>query len=57
VKNLPSLPSHMWADFDPDAPGSKRWAFYRTKADQRSNRPDLPPIRVRVVHAKAIKRR
>lgn len=27
---------------------SVRWAFYRSKADQRGNRPDLAAIKLRV---------
>lgn len=42
-------PEYVWADFDPDYPPSARWCVYRTKADQRSNRPDLKPIRLRVL--------
>lgn len=45
------LPALMWADFDPHAARSVRLAVYSTKADQRSNRPDLKPIRVRVTRA------
>lgn len=43
-----SLPKHIWADCDPDAPAHIRWAFYRSKADQRGNRPDLKAIKLRV---------
>lgn len=43
-----SIPEYIWADCDPSAPTSVRWAFYRSKADQRGNRPDLSPIRLRV---------
>ena len=42
------LPRHVWADWDPTAPANIAWAFYRTKAEQRSNRPDLRPIRLEV---------
>jgi hypothetical protein len=49
AKPTPRLPKRIWADCDPDQPASNRWAFYRTKADQRSNRPDLKPIPLRVV--------
>lgn len=42
-------PKYIWADCDPAAPKPIRWAFYRTKSDQRGNRPDLDPIRLRVV--------
>jgi hypothetical protein len=38
-----------WADFDPCAPAGIRWAYYRSKAEQRANRPDLPAIRVRII--------
>lgn len=41
-------PQYIWADCDPDAPMSVRWAFYRSKADQRGNRPDLKAIKLRV---------
>lgn len=41
-------PQYIWADCDPDAPMSVRWAFYRSKADQRGNRPDLEAIKLRV---------
>ena len=43
-----SIPEYIWADCDPSAAPSVRWAFYRSKADQRGNRPDLQPIRLRV---------
>ena len=43
-----SIPEYIWADCDPSAPLSVRWAFYWSKADQRGNRPDLQPIRLRV---------
>lgn len=36
----------IWADYDPHADRAHRWAFYTTKADQRSNRPDLKPIKL-----------
>lgn len=42
-------PRYIWADCDPDAPRGSRWAFYNTLEDQRSNRPDLKPIKLRVV--------
>lgn len=42
-------PKHIWADFDPHAERDARWAFYRTKKDQRGNRPDLKPIKLQVV--------
>lgn len=38
----------VWADYDPAAPRGDKWALYTTPADQRSNRPDLQPIRLRV---------
>lgn len=41
-------PEYIWADYDPYVPKSSRWAFYRSKADQRSNIPDLKPIKLRV---------
>lgn len=42
------LPRFIWADFDPHAERSVRWVFYRTKAEQRDNRPDLQPIKLRI---------
>lgn len=42
------LPKYIWADCDPDAPRSVRWAFYNTLSDQRGNRPDLQPIKLKV---------
>lgn len=48
-KRNPKLPKYIWADCDPDAPRSVRWAFYNTLADQRGNRPDLKPIKLRIV--------
>lgn len=36
----------VWADYDPAAPRGSKWAFYTTKAEQRSNRPDLKPIKL-----------
>ena len=42
-------PKYIWADCDPEAPRSVRWAFYNTLADQRGNRPDLKPIKLRIV--------
>lgn len=42
-------PKYVWADCDPDAPRDVRWALYRTLADQRSNRPDLKAIKLRIV--------
>lgn len=46
--NSKLFPRFMWADFDPLAHRSERVVIYSTKADQRANRPDLKPIRVRV---------
>lgn len=48
----PKPPAYVWADYDPTMLGTARWAFYNTRADQRANRPDLEPIRLRVVLAK-----
>lgn len=48
-KRNPKPPAYIWADCDPDAPRSVRWAFYNTLADQRGNRPDLKPIKLRIV--------
>lgn len=48
----PKLPPHIWADYDPHAGhASARWAFYTSKADQRSNRPDLQPLKIKVTYA------
>jgi hypothetical protein len=44
-------PAFIWADYDPHANRTVRWAFYNTKADQRSNRPDLKPIKLAVRRA------
>lgn len=53
-------PTHIWADCDLSMPKSVRWAFYYSKADQRMSRPDLEPIKLRIVpndgtHAPATK--
>jgi len=37
-----------WADYDPSYTGNNRLSIYATKADQRGNRPDLKPLKVRV---------
>ena len=42
-------PKYIWADCDPHAPRSVRWVFYNTLADQMGNRPDLKPIKLRIV--------
>ena len=53
-------PKFIWADFDPGRieryksldlphPPSVRWKFYNTKAQQRFERPDLRPLKLRVV--------
>ncbi len=47
----PKPPRHVWADYDPGFPPGDRWAFYKSKADQRSNRPELKPIKLVVVLA------
>lgn len=39
----------LWADYDPHAQRGQKWATYATRADQRSQRPDLKPIRVALV--------
>lgn len=36
----------LWADYDAAAPRGSKWAFYTTKAEQRSNRPDLKPLKL-----------
>lgn len=41
-------PRFIWADYDPTARRALRWVFYRTKSEQRANRPDLRPIRFRI---------
>lgn len=46
------VPRHIWADYDPHAHRSVRWAYYHTKAEQRENRPDLRPIKLRIVRAR-----
>jgi len=37
-----------WADWDPTYTGNNRLSVYDTKENQRGNRPDLVPIKVRV---------
>lgn len=44
-------PKYVWADCDDTASPDQRWAFYRSKADQRANRPDLPPVRLCIAMA------
>jgi hypothetical protein len=41
-------PKTVWADYDPHQKRADRWAYYTTKAEQRSNRPDLQPIKLSV---------
>lgn len=41
-------PKHIYADYDPNYKGGERWQFYATKAEQRENRPDLKPFKVRL---------
>lgn len=38
-------PRRIYADIDVNAPRGTRLALYVTRADQRSNRPDLTPIK------------
>lgn len=45
----PKPPKHIWADYDASYPKDSRWTFYRAKADQRANRPDLKPIKFRLI--------
>lgn len=45
------FPRLMWADHDPSCKHMPV-AIYSTKAEQRSNRPDLKPIRVKVIAVK-----
>lgn len=42
----PEPPKFIWADY-----ADRQWAFYTSKRDQRRNRPDLKPIRVRIERA------
>jgi hypothetical protein len=42
------FPRFIWADYDREAPRCVAWAFYRTREDQRANRPDLQPIKLAV---------
>ena len=51
-KKSQQLPKYIWADCDPDAPASIRWAFYPSRIDQRGNRPDLKAIKLRISLAK-----
>jgi hypothetical protein len=44
----PKPPMFIWADYDGKYPRNSRWSFYATKADQRSNRPDLKPIKLTI---------
>lgn len=46
-RNAPKLPRVMWADADMTN-RREPVAVYNTRAEQRSNRPDLQPIRVMV---------
>jgi hypothetical protein len=50
-KDKSAIPHHVgvWADYDPTAPRSEKWAFYATKSEQRANRPDLAPIRMTAI--------
>lgn len=43
------LPKYIWADYDPEYPRDVRWSFYRTRSEQRGNRPDLKAIKMRIV--------
>jgi hypothetical protein len=45
----PKLPKYIWADYDPEYPRDVRWSFYRTRSEQRGNRPDLKAIKLRIV--------
>lgn len=47
-KARPSPPKFIWSDYDPMCSKGNRWAYYQTWEDQRANRPDLKPIRLRV---------
>jgi hypothetical protein len=47
MKRRKPFPRLMWADYDP-TDRQTPVAIYTTKAEQRDNRPDLKPIRVRV---------
>ena len=43
---FPKPPKYIYADYEDGT-----WAFYWTKREQRSNRPDLKPIKLKVVEA------
>jgi hypothetical protein len=45
----PKLPKYIWADYDPEYPRDVRWSFYRTRSEQRGNRPDFKAIKLRIV--------
>ncbi len=45
------FPRLMWADCDPEDK-STPVVVYQTRGDQRGNRPDLKPLRVRVMLAR-----
>lgn len=47
VKKGKPFPRLMWADYDPEVKNTPV-AVYDTKSEQRANRPDLKPLRVRV---------
>lgn len=42
----PKPPEFIWADY-----ADRKWAFYSSKRGQRSNRPDLEPIKFKIVPA------
>lgn len=42
-RRQPKPPKFIWADY-----ADRQWAFYRSRRDQRSNRPDLKPVRLKV---------
>ena len=43
-------PKYVWADYDKKS--ALKWAFYNSKADQQGNRPDLKPIKFKLVLVK-----
>ncbi len=45
----PKPPKFIWADYDPSYPRELRWQVYTRKQDQRSTRPELKPIKLRVM--------
>lgn len=48
----PKPPRFVWFDYDCHAPKGSKWIPYQSKADQRASRPDLLPMKFRVVPLK-----